>query len=512
LTFPKIGANERKKSNGSRGLFHEGNKGEKAKALSYHFIIWAFLLGTLLLPHSGWCLSEEGQILLARGNYLYLHGKFAEARVDLQRAAEMDPQDPEVRSLLGLVDLQLKEYARARDDFDAAVKTDPNDPRAKLYLGVSYFFLGNYQEAERWMKQAQTLDPNDPLVKYYLGLLAERANRDQGSQEARTEMTHGVTLGPEAEYGAQQDLARSRGAMGRAAGGGDRKFYVSFTTGSEYDDNVKVLPDNSLINPGVQNHQYGGHKSDWRTPIILQAGYQPIKGDNWAAGVRYYGYTGINYRLRAFNVFDQMGEVYVKYRWKALTVEPFYAFEYSWLGGQPYAMYNDAGVRLTLQESKRLSGDLVYMFQYRDDKGYKLNQTGSAYNQTGPVNQVGFFQTLNFDRGAARAGFIWEHHDTTGINYAGDRYRFPVELNYQLFWQISAYLFFEYNHFAAINRDSLARKYRADDFFQVVAQLRRPVTSWMSVVLNYNHISNPSNVVDYQYNRNIYSILAQVYY
>ena len=104
------------------------------------------------------------------------------------------------------------------------------------------------------------------------------------------------------------------------------------------------------------------------------------------------------------------------------------------------------------------------------------------------------------------------NYDTIGINYAGNRYRFPVELNYQLFWQISAYLFFEYNHFAATNRDSLTRKYRADDFFQIVAQLRRPVTSWMSVVLNYNHISNPSNVVDYQYNRNIYSILAQVYY
>ena len=87
-----------------------------------------------------------------------------------------------------------------------------------------------------------------------------------------------------------------------------------------------------------------------------------------------------------------------------------------------------------------------------------------------------------------------------------------MELNYPLFWQISAYLFFEYNHFAAINRDSLANKYRADDFYQVVAQLRRPVTSWMSVVLNYNHISNPSNVVDYAYNRNIYSLLAQVYY
>ena len=149
-------------------------------------------------------------------------------------------------------------------------------------------------------------------------------------------MTHGVTLGPEAEYGAQQDLMRSRSTMGRAAGG-DRKFYVSLTSGFEYDDNVKVLPDNSLINPAGRL-QYPGHKADWRTPFIIQAGYQPIKVDNWAAGVRYYGYAGINYHQSPFNVVDQVGEVYVKYRWKALTVEPFYAFEYAWLGGQPYSM------------------------------------------------------------------------------------------------------------------------------------------------------------------------------
>ena len=161
-----------------------GIKAKKLKLFHTILIIWAFLLGTLLLPHSGWCLSEEGQILLARGNYLYLHGKFAEARVDLQRAAEMDPQDPEVRSLLGLVDLQLKEYARARDDFDAAVKTDPNDPRAKLYLGVSYFFLGNYQEAERWMKQAQTLAPNDPLVQVLSG--ASGGEGKPGSRRSRS--------------------------------------------------------------------------------------------------------------------------------------------------------------------------------------------------------------------------------------------------------------------------------------------------------------------------------------
>ena len=42
--------------------------------------------------------------------------------------------------------------------------------------------------------------------------------------------------------------------------------------------------------------------------------------------------------------------------------------------------------------------------------------------------------------------------------------------------------------------------------------MRRPVTSWMNVIAGYNHISNPSNIQDYQYNRNIYQLLAMFYY
>jgi hypothetical protein len=53
---------------------------------------------------------------------------------------------------------------------------------------------------------------------------------------------------------------------------------------------------------------------------------------------------------------------------------------------------------------------------------------------------------------------------------------------------------------------------RRDDYFQVVCQLRRPVTSWMDAIAGYTHISNPSNIQDYQYNRNIYQLLAMFHY
>ena len=226
--------------------------------------ILAALFGTLGLADLARA-SEAGEILLARGNYLYLHEKYQDAKTELLRASEVDPNNPEVWSLLGMVNLALKEYSQARDAFTKAVTLDPNIPRGKLYLGVSYYFLGNYKEAERWLKEAKALNPNDGLVHYYFGLLAVKQNRPK---EALTELNIGENLAPELKPSFQGFTTIAKLSEE------ERKFNVVFTTGFEYDDNVKVLPDSTTINPPGAK-QYPGHKADWRTPMIVNASYQP---------------------------------------------------------------------------------------------------------------------------------------------------------------------------------------------------------------------------------------------
>jgi hypothetical protein len=154
-------------------------------------------------------------------------------------------------------------------------------------------------------------------------------------------------------------------------------------------------------------------------------------------------------------------------------------------------MFNSLGLRLTLAETANLSGDLIYLWQNRDFKNtlYDFN-----YDRTGTLNQVGFFQTLAGKLGTLRAGFIWERELTNGINFTANRYRLPLEGYLNLPWKILAYGYFEYARTACNNRDSFANTLRRDDYFQVVFQLRRPVTSWMDVIAGFTHISNPSNI------------------
>jgi hypothetical protein len=362
------------------------------------------------------------------------------------------------------------------------------------------------------LKEAQALAPDDGLAHYYLGLVKAYQGR---RGDALTELETGMSLSPQFGLGFKgyQEAVKSTRPE-------TRPFSIAFTTGFEYDDNVKVLPDNTTVQGigagGGRTGQYKGHKADWRTPLILNANYEPLRTDQWTAGIRYYSYAGLNYNLQAFNVVDQFGELYVKYRIDRLTINPFYSFDYTWVGGAPFSMFNSLGMRFTLAETANLTGDLVYMYQFRDFK-YFGSQTsnapgGNAFDRNGYMNQVGFFQTLAGQPGSVRAGFIWQREVTDGINWTASWYRASLEGYLNLPWKILAYSYFEYAKTLASNRDSVAGKYRNDNYYQAIFQLRRPITSWMNVIAGYNHISNPSNIQDYQYNRNIYQLLVMFSY
>ena len=467
-------------------------------------LLGTFLLGGLLIAGVV-SASEESELFLARGNKLYLDGNYNGARENLVQAAALDPKNPEIWSLLGTTDLSRKDYPAAKESFIKTLALDPNYPQAKLYLGVANYYLGNYAEAERLLNEAKTATPGEGLTYYYLGLVAAQQGRPK---DALTQLELGMSVAPQFALGFKGYQAAAQPVTPPT-----KPFYLSFTTGQQYDDNAKVLPDNTTV-PG--QGQYRGHKADWCTPMIINAIYEPLQSEQWTAGVRYYGYAGIYHRLSQFNTFDQLGELYLKYRINRLTINPYYTFDYTWVGGIPWSMINSGGLRLTLAETANLTGDLIYMFQKRDFKYYASQVSnapgGEAYNRTGNLSQVGFFQTLAGNPGTLRVGFIWEKEMTEGINFACNRYRFPVEGYLNLPWKIMAYAYFEYAKSLFNNRDSFANRYQNTDYYQIVFQLRRPVTSWLSVIAGISHISNPSNIQDYQYNRNIYQLLVTVQY
>ena len=453
----------------------------------------------------GWA-NEEGEIFLARGTNLYLNGKFIEAKEQYVQGVKVDSNNAEIWAALGSTNLTLKDYAAAKEALTKAVALNPEVPRGKMFLGVTCYFQGNLVEAKRLLLEAKAQNPKDAMAHYYLALLASQSQRPQ---EALQELEIGMSLDPSHSPGFRSAIQAAQAPMAAA-----RPYGIALTSGIEYDDNVKVLPNNvSSTGQASFAGQYRGHKADMRTPIIVRAYYEPLRTPTTTVGVRYYSYVGLNYYLDNFNNYEQYGELYLKYQFGRLTINPFYIFDYTWVGGQPWAMFNDVGMRLTLQETSWLTGDLVYMFKAQD---YKWLQNGSLPWQThrdGSVNQLGIFQTARWKKGSIRAGFYWEREITNGPNWTQNIYHFPIEATLDLPWQIGAYGYFEYAYGAYSNQDYLYQKLRRDNLFTVIAQLRRPITSWATAVVMYTHANNDGcNISDYRYHRNIYSLLLQLNY
>jgi len=463
------------------------------------------LLVIMGITGPGWA-NEPGEIFLARGTKLSLDGKYSEARDQFTQGVKVDPENAELWVALGTASLSLKDYPAAKEALTKAVALNPEVPRGKMYLGVTYYYLNNFGEAERLLKEANAQTPNDGFVHYYLGLVASRQQR---SKAALQELEIGMSLEPR-----YSERFRSAIQAPQVSETDKLPYGISFTTGLEYDDNVKVLPNNiSALGQAGFYGPYKGHKADWRTPLIVRAFYEPVQTPTTTVGVRYYSYAGLNYFLDNFNNYEQLGELYLKYQVNRLTINPFYIFDYTWVGGQPWSMFNNVGMRLTLQETSFLTGDLVYMFKAQDYKWLEQGSLPWQIRRGGYVNQVGFFQTFRWERGTVRAGFYWEREITNGPQWTQNIYHFPIEVYLNLPWQIGAYAYFEYAYGAYSNMDYIYLKNRRDNLFTVIAQLRRPITSWATAIAMYTHTNNDGcNISDYRYHRNIYSLLLQFHY
>jgi tetratricopeptide (TPR) repeat protein len=463
-------------------------------------VFWMTALIFFPLPSPAWG-SEAGEIFLARGTKFYLDGNYRQAKEELSQAAGVDSGNAEIWFMLGSVSFALKEYSAALTELTKAQTLAPGIPGGKLYLGATNYYLGNYPAAARWLQEAKAENPQDGLVRYYLGLVAYQRNHPQ---EALSELETGLRLAPQFALGFKpyQEILAARPEA-------KRNYDVTFATGLGYDDNVKVLPNQSNINPaGVR--QYKGHKADMYVPLLLRGEYRPLVRENAVLGLRYYTYATLNFYLDMFNIWDQLGEVYLKYRYGPFIFEPYYAFDYTLLGAERYSQFQNAGLRLSIIEAPFLVGDLVYLFQSRD---FRYSIKDPNYYRDGYINQVGMFQTLSLtSRGALRVGMLYERELSQGVNWTSNKYRFPVEVIFPLPWRLSFYGYFEYARTNASNMDTVAGVFRHDDYFEVDAQLRRPLTSYLDAIATYSHIGQLSNIPDFAYNRNFYQMMLSLKY
>jgi len=161
-------------------------------------------------------------------------GAWADARADLERAAQLDPGNASIAAGLGRVLAEQGDYLPAEDQLVKATVLDPNNPAWQLalaefyigrlirvadegiaaarravdlapddasahdWLGWGLHLAGSTASGEAELRAALRLDPALARARLHLGNLLIDAGR---IEEGRTELQRAVDLDPQGEAG-----------------------------------------------------------------------------------------------------------------------------------------------------------------------------------------------------------------------------------------------------------------------------------------------------------------------
>jgi len=181
-------------------------------------------------------VQQRAQIRADLAAGYYERGQMDVALQELGEAVKLDPSNPRIYNIYGLVYTMMADNAKAEENFRRAVSLAPNDSeirhnwgaflcatgrareaipefeqaiRDPLYkspeialinAGKCSVTLGDTAKAEQYFRQAMTVSPNNAIAAYNLALLAYRQKRLDEARAWMRPVMQQQTVGPEALY------------------------------------------------------------------------------------------------------------------------------------------------------------------------------------------------------------------------------------------------------------------------------------------------------------------------
>jgi tetratricopeptide (TPR) repeat protein len=111
--------------------------------------------------------SAEAHLLLGMTKFQAL--EYPAAIADLTKAAEMNPDLPDVYSYLGQAQMESGDMTAARASFEKELARNPNEFESNLRLAILLKQDGDYDRAHQLLKRALLVRPDDPAALYQVG-------------------------------------------------------------------------------------------------------------------------------------------------------------------------------------------------------------------------------------------------------------------------------------------------------------------------------------------------------
>jgi type IV pilus assembly protein PilF len=140
--------------------------------------------------------KDEALSHMRMGDSLLQEGKPTQALGELLKATELDPNDPQIRNVLGVVYLEKGMTAQATEQFQKALTLDPKYIEVRNNLGIAYLRSGKIQEAIKELNLAVE-SPLYATPQYAYYNLGQAYLALQDYEKARANYTESLKLSPQ---------------------------------------------------------------------------------------------------------------------------------------------------------------------------------------------------------------------------------------------------------------------------------------------------------------------------
>ena len=496
--------------------------------------------------------SPESQALSARGLIELNAGHTQQALELFDRAVAADPSDVDARYQRGAAREKLGDYSGAIDDLKTALAAQPNLTPAALELGVALSQSGHYAEAEPWLLRAQQQPDLDAQASLFLGIVQLRLDRlDDAERSFARARARDPSLDLAAEYYdgviayRRHDLAAAEthftaveraspeSAMGRESvyfidvlNRMRRAAYSAFgTVAFEYDSNVTLGP--SVATPQTISGQ--GDES-----FVLNAGgtYVPWTLGPASLSLGYEFFQSLHFHLTDFNLQDHRPAVQLSFDFGRFVFGLLGRYDYYLLSTSDFLQEVTAFPWVAVREEGIGRTELYYRMQWRDYLQASFTQLNGYYNYFGARQIV----DLGGPDREFWLGYQLGANNTTGNSvgaptnlYQYGSLQLEVALRWPLPYDVVSEAGFRYEHqfYGPDSRCLMPSSTpeckagpppetgtnRTDNDYRAVVSFERPLSEiyeHLFVNASWYGTFNNSNKIDFQYDRQIGSIAAEV--
>lgn len=471
-----------------------------------------------------WSTPVQAQENMDRGYYglgvfAYEEGNFDQALKYFTTALESDPENPSILQFLGKTYYQLKRYEQALDYFKKSESYPPEPPDLQEDIADVEFSIGRYKAAAERYSRICEKKPDHIVALYRAGIslfklerytraLPFLQNAAEKNESIRNNARYFIavclyktgyvdrstSLFETVRDSSQDGILRANSEawlklIGKVQKTG-KPYELFFNLSREYDDNVRLLPDDFDV---------AAFEKDWVTSAFLSGTYHFFNRRVFSVDAGYTHFQSWYDKLDDYNLSLSMPELSARYRRKSLTFKLSYLPAFYRVADKSYLNRQQIRSGVAWQSTGNISASLAYQFSDTDNK----MDDGKDGQTHGILIRTDF--TILSGKGLLWAELSVEDYDAVSAYESYRRLMASTGVNVGIFWNIDLGIGVRYrdkkytdpNPFFDITRDDD----RYGGFFTISRQI---YFDWLSGRFTMDYAKNDSNILEYEYEKFVY--------